>query len=91
MVNIKIGTKWLKASPAFNKELCAKFNVEPLEFDGKSSSFLQQYNSEGSQFMEYVDDYGYFEDVPLAFMKKNIEEHYPHIFKPGSDVKEFKL
>ncbi len=91
MVNVFIEGKWLKMSPAFNKTLCVKFNVEPLEFDGENDSFLQQYNAEGSKFMEYVDDYGHFDDVPLEFMKQNVIKHYPHIFAQFGDAKEFKL
>lgn len=91
MVNVQLNDKWLKMSPAFNSALCKMFNVEPLEFDGENSSFLQQYNSSGSLFMEYVDDYGHFEDVPVAFMVNNIKEHYPHIFDVDDSITEFKL
>ena len=91
MVNARINNKWLKMSPAFNKSLCERFKVAPLEFDGENDSFLQEYNSEGSLFMEYVDDYGYFDDVPLEFMKQNIKDHYPHIFDTGEDITEYKL
>ncbi len=89
MVNVYLNGEWLKMSPAFNDKLCEKFNVEPLEFDGENNSFLQQYNGEGSLFMEYVDDYGYFEDVPLNFMIQKLKEHYPHIFDTGEDITEF--
>ena len=91
MVNIYLNNKWLKASPAFNKTLCEKFRVAPLEFDGENNSFLQQYNREGSLFMEYTDDYGHFEDVPVEFMIQNIKEHYPHIFDRNDQVTEFNL
>ncbi|REG87271.1 transglutaminase-like domain-containing protein [Winogradskyella sediminis] len=91
MVNVYLKDKWLKMSPAFNKSLCTKLNVEPLEFDGENNSFLQQYNSDGTRFMEYIDDYGHFEDVPLDFMERNIKEHYPHIFDTDETIKEFKL
>ena len=91
MVNAYLDDKWLKMSPAFNKSLCEKLNVEPLEFDGEHHSFLQQYTSEGTKFMEYLDDYGYFEDVPVDFMKRNIIEHYPNIFNTGKRITEFKL
>ncbi len=91
MVNVYLGGRWLKASPVFNKSLCEKFNVHPLGFDGKSSSFLQQYNNSGSRFMEYTDDYGHFEDVPVKFMVENIKQHYPHIFDVEDGVTEFKL
>lgn len=91
MVNAYIGNKWLKMSPAFNKSLCKKFNVEPLAFDGEHNSFLQQYNRKGNRFMEYIDDYGYFDDVPLEFMKQNIRQHYPTIFDKDEQITEFKL
>lgn len=91
MVNVYLNGKWLKMSPAFNKSLCEKFKVDPLDFDGENNSFLQEFNNEGNLFMEYTDDYGYFEDVPLDFMMKTIKEHYPHIFDTGEDITEFKL
>ncbi|WP_046743327.1 transglutaminase-like domain-containing protein [Kordia zhangzhouensis] len=91
MVNVYLNSKWLKLSPAFNASLCEKFNVAPLVFDGEHHSFLQSYNNEGNLFMEYTDDYGHFEDVPLDFMKKNIKEHYPHIFDVDENMTEFKL
>lgn len=89
MVDVYLNGKWLKMSPAFNTSLCTRFNVEPLEFDGENDSFLQQYNSSGSLIMEYIDDYGYFDDVPLEFMIKKLEEHYPHIFH--SDLKRIEV
>ncbi len=80
MVNAYINGSWLKMSPAFNASLCTMFDVEPLEFDGINDSYLQQYNSKGTKFMEYIEDYGHFEDVPLDFMKENLRLHYPQIF-----------
>ena len=91
MVNVLLNNKWLKMSPSFNKSLCKKLNVEPLEFDGENNSFLQQYNGAGDLFMEYIDDYGHFEDVPLQFMKRNIKAHYPNIFDTDETITEFKL
>jgi hypothetical protein len=91
MVNVYLDNKWLKMSPAFNKSLCEKLNVEPLEFDGENNSFLQQYNSSGTRFMEYIDDYGHFEDVPLDFMIRNLKEHYPAIFDTNEKITDFKL
>ncbi|MEO1487354.1 MAG: transglutaminase-like domain-containing protein [Bacteroidota bacterium] len=91
MVNAYLNDTWLKMSPAFNAELCARFNVAPLEFDGENSSYLQQYNSTGTRFMEYLEDYGHFEDVPVDFMRENVKTHYPHIFDTNDNQMEFKL
>lgn len=76
IVNIFINGKWLKVSPAFNAALCEKCNVDPLEFDGENDSIFQQYNRNGNQFMEYLEDYGHFEDLPLDFIRQNMVEHY---------------
>ncbi len=79
MVNLYLGGKWLKVSPAFNAQLCEKCGVAPLNFDGKNDSVFQEYNNAGKEFMEYLEDYGHFEDVPLAFIINNLKEHYPKL------------
>lgn len=57
--------KWVIATPAFNKELCQKHKVPPLEFNGCEDSIFQPYNAEQKQFMEYVDYHGSFADIPV--------------------------
>lgn len=76
--------KWVKATPAFNKTLCEKLNVEPLEFDGMNDSIFQPYNKEGSKFMEYLYDYGHFPDVPRDLFISELKKNYPHLFKKGN-------
>ena len=73
--------KWIKATPAFNKSLCVKLGVESLEFDGKEDSIFQSYNKKGSQFMEYLHDYGTFDDVPYDLFISELKSHYPHLFE----------
>lgn len=91
MASVYLNGEWLKLSPAFNISLCERFNVPPLDFDGENSSFLQKYNSDGHLFMEYLDDYGHFSDVPLDFIINNVKEHYGDIFSQQGDQMEFKL
>ncbi len=57
--------KWVKATPAFNKELCERHHVPPLEFNGREDSLFQPYNMDNHKFMEYVNFYGTFADVPV--------------------------
>ncbi|MEM6966324.1 MAG: transglutaminase family protein [Bacteroidota bacterium] len=83
MVDLLIEGKWLKVSPAFNIELCEKCNVAPLDFDGENDSIFQAFNRDGNEFMEYLEDYGHFEDVPFEFIYKNMIEHYAHHFQSG--------
>lgn len=57
--------KWLKATPAFNIQLCKKHQVIPLEFDGSEDSIFQPFNLDKKQFMEYVADHGSYADIPV--------------------------
>ena len=43
-----IGGRWTKASRAFNAELCARFGVPPLEFDGTHDALLHAFTGDGS-------------------------------------------
>jgi len=69
--------KWVKLTPVFNKELCEMLKVHPLEFDGKNDAIFQAFDKNGNQFMEYLEDYGTFADLPLDFIIQKMEEHYP--------------
>ena len=57
--------EWLKATPAFNIQLCKKHKVIPLEFNGREDSIFHPFNLEEKQFMEYVADHGTFADIPV--------------------------
>lgn len=79
-VEVWLNERWVKATPAFNHTLCERFNVDPLEFDGYSDSLFQQFDRDGGIFMEYLEEYGHFEDLPVAFMASLLRAHYPHLF-----------
>jgi len=57
--------QWVKATPAFNAELCRRHRVAPLEFNGREDSIFQPFNEDRRQFMEYVADHGVFADIPV--------------------------
>jgi hypothetical protein len=78
-----LNDKWVKATPAFNRELCKFFNVEPLEFDGIHDAIFQQYDSGGNKFMEYLHDYGSYADMPYDKCIAELKKHYPHLFSAG--------
>ena len=76
-----IDGKWLKTTPAFNKNLCRYLNVEPLEFDGTGDSIFQEFDKSGNVFMEYLHEYGAFDDLPYQLYLDELRKHYPHIFE----------
>ncbi len=70
---------WVKATPAFNASLCTKLNVEPLEFNGREDSVLQQFDRSGNTYMHYEHDYGAFADLPYDLYMRSLQQHYGHI------------
>ncbi len=76
---------WRKATPAFNIELCDKFGLLPLEFDGVHDSLYHPFDREGRQHMEYVNERGAFDDLPLAQIRAAFREIYPDM-PAASDV-----
>ncbi len=68
--------KWVKATPAFNKELCERHKVAPLEFDGLEDSIFQPYNLENHLFMEYKAFSGVYADIPVETIVAGWEEAY---------------
>lgn len=69
--------RWLKAVPAFNKELCALMGVPPTEFDGTRDAVLQQFKADGQLHMEYLRDHGIWSDVPLRRIDADWAGYYP--------------
>lgn len=68
---------WRKATPAFNRELCERFDLLPLEFDGRGDSLYHPFDRQGHRHMEYLADRGAFDDVPLARMTEDFARLYP--------------
>ena len=71
-----VGGRWTKASSAFNRELCERFGVAPLDFDGREDALLHPFSGDGSRYMEYVHDRGTYADLPLDEILAGIRETY---------------
>ena len=67
---------WVKATPAFNIELCEKFRLLPLEFDGQSDSLYHPFDADGNRHMEYVHHRGAYSDLPLEEIIATFQEKY---------------
>ncbi len=76
-----LNNKWIKATPAFNLELCTNFNVKPLEFDGTTDSIFHPFDKKGNKHMEYVKDHGTFSDLPWDTLLTAMTKLYPTYFK----------
>ena len=74
---ILLDGQWMKATPAFNIELCEKFHLKPLEFDGTADSIYHPFDLQGNRHMEYLNFRGEFADVPVDDMVRTFNECYP--------------
>ncbi|MGD0275805.1 MAG: transglutaminase family protein [Syntrophales bacterium] len=81
--SIYLDGRWLKATPAFNIELCRKFNLLPLDFDGRSDALFHAFDADGNRHMEYVNYRGEFADVPIDAMEATFREAFPELWITG--------
>jgi transglutaminase-like putative cysteine protease len=75
-VEFYLNGSWVKATPAFNAELCELHHVDPLEFDGRADSIYQSYNRNNQLYMEYLAFHGTYIDVPVSTIVKAWKEAY---------------
>lgn len=93
-LQVKLHGEWLKVLPAFDKQLCDKLGVKPLEFDGYHEASQQEFvNDEGVKqgLMEYIHDYGPYADLPAKFMMVELRKAYPHIFDGSTKPEDLKF
>lgn len=69
--------RWVKATPAFNLSLCERFGLLPLDFDGRADSIYHPFDQAGNRHMEYVNQHGAFDDMPLDRIVAAFAATYP--------------
>jgi transglutaminase-like putative cysteine protease len=83
--DMQLDGKWVKATPAFNIELCRKFRLLPLEFDGLTDSLYHPFDEEGNRHMEYVRQRGAYTDLPIDEIARTFHEEY-RFARPQSEL-----
>jgi transglutaminase-like putative cysteine protease len=73
-----IGERWYKLSTAFNIELCERFGVRTLDFDGTDDALMHPFDVAGNRHMEYVNQRGSFDDLPLDRILADFATIYGH-------------
>ena len=74
--DLYLGGKWVKATPAFNKSLCERFGLKPLDFDGVNDSLFHEFDQSGNRHMEYLHYRGTYADVPFTDIVDTFRERY---------------
>ncbi len=68
--------RWVKCTPSFNKSLCDKFGLKPLDFDGETDSLFHAFDTAGNKHMEYLRDRGPYADVPYEEILATFRAEY---------------
>ncbi len=71
-----INSNWISAAATFDKSICEKINVPWVDFDGLSDAILPAQDYSGQPYIEYVDKYGVFADVPWGLILEKLPHYY---------------
>lgn len=71
-----------KLTPAFDRALCKRFSVRPLDWDGEGDALFHPFDQEGRAHMEYLRDHGTRDDLPFEEMMSAYRRAYPLMFDP---------
>lgn len=78
---IYLNQQWVKATPAFNVQLCDRFGLKALDFNGVEDSIYHEFDRAGNRHMEYLNDRGQHLDLPYDEMMSLFQDHYPLMMK----------
>lgn len=78
--DISVDGRWVKATPAFDRALCERIGLAPLEFDGERDSLFQPLDPDGRTRMEYLAFRGVFADVPVQQILADFRHRYLGLF-----------
>ncbi len=87
---LKIEGVWVKATPAFDSELCGRIGIAPLEFDGMTDSLFQAIDAAGRRRLQYLAFRGSYADVPFGDILAEFRARYPGLFTSISSDTDFR-
>ncbi|MFX1276814.1 MAG: transglutaminase family protein [Promethearchaeota archaeon] len=74
---LNLDGKWIKLTPVFDKDTAFKAGYLPMvEFNGDNNALLAPLDNEGNKFVEYVKDWGLYDDLPIKKIDKIFTEKY---------------
>ncbi len=86
----KVDGRWVKCTPAFDRMLCERAGIRPLDFDGMNDSLFHPFDRSGRRHMEYLRDRGAFEDVPFEAIVADFKKLYPRLLAASPAAANFR-
>jgi transglutaminase-like putative cysteine protease len=78
---LSIDGAWVKCTPAFDRALCERARILPLDFDGVHDSLFHPFDAAGRRHMEYLRDRGSFVDPPVNEILADFRRLYPGLMR----------
>jgi transglutaminase-like putative cysteine protease len=78
--------RWVKATPAFNRELTERFGLRPLDWDGVADSIYHPFDLGGRRHMEYLAYRGVFADIPFDEIRGAFRHYYPRMTRAQEEM-----
>ena len=74
-----LNNHWVKAAATFDREICQRIQVATVEFDGLNDAILPATDLNGQPYIEYLEEYGYFAEIPWEMIIENSYKLYGDI------------
>ncbi len=74
--------RWVTAAATFDKNTCEKNGLPPVEFDGEKDATLPTKDLKGRPYIEYVEKFPHFEDLPFDWIYGAIAEKTTEVLGP---------
>lgn len=68
--------RWVNVAATYDKALCQRIGAAVPEFDGQSDTLLPKTDLQGRQFIEYIDNFGTFADLPWELIQDKLPNYY---------------
>jgi len=81
LVEMRLAGRWIKATPAFDRALCERHDVKPIEFDGTADAIFHEFDTLSKRHMEYVNDRGHHADLPYTEIAAAFRATYPRMYE----------
>jgi transglutaminase-like putative cysteine protease len=75
-VELFINHRWVKANPSLDIELCNKYDIIPVDFNGLEDALFHTLDRIGRLHIEYINDHGTFNDLPYDNIIKAFSNNY---------------
>jgi transglutaminase-like putative cysteine protease len=79
LVEMRLGDRWVKATPAFDRAMCARHGVRPIDFDGRRDAVFHEFDLRENRHMEYVSERGVFAELPYEEIVAAFRATYPRL------------